>query len=115
MVDQPYMVLIIMSLYGVISYHVSLSEGHMIANHPIYGGDWLSCDRGDWPSCNPLRGSHSSSAGTVFIRQNLTFTDIRFRRIKTAPALKGLSRIRVFFLFFEIKLRFERCHVNPSV
>ena len=22
----------------------------MIANHPIYGGDWLSCD--------PLRGSH---------------------------------------------------------
>ena len=26
-----------MSLYGVISYHVTLSEGHMIANHPIYG------------------------------------------------------------------------------
>ena len=37
-----------MSLYGVIGYHVTLSEGHMIANHPIYGGDWLSCD--------PLRG-----------------------------------------------------------
>ena len=33
-----------MSLYGVIGYHVTLSEGHMIANHPIYGGDWLSCD-----------------------------------------------------------------------
>ena len=31
-----------MSLYGVIGYHVTLSEGHMIANHPIYGGDWLS-------------------------------------------------------------------------
>ena len=26
-----------MSLYGVISYRVTLSEGHMIANHPIYG------------------------------------------------------------------------------
>ena len=29
-----------MSLYEVIGYHVTL----MIANHPIYGGDWLSCD-----------------------------------------------------------------------
>ena len=26
----------------------------MIANHPIYGGDWLSCD--------PLRGSHNSQS-----------------------------------------------------
>ena len=26
-----------MSLYGVTGYHVSLSEGHMIANHSIYG------------------------------------------------------------------------------
>ena len=25
-----------MSLYGVIRYHVTLWEGHMIANHPIY-------------------------------------------------------------------------------
>ena len=25
-----------MSLYAVIGYHVTLSEGHMIANHPIY-------------------------------------------------------------------------------
>ena len=25
-----------MSLYGVISYHVTLWEGHMIANHPSY-------------------------------------------------------------------------------
>ena len=31
-----------MSLYGVIGYHVTLSEGHMLANHPIYGGDWLT-------------------------------------------------------------------------
>ena len=29
------MVWIIMSLYGVIGYHVTLSEGHMIANHSI--------------------------------------------------------------------------------
>ena len=42
------------SLYGVIGYHVTLSEGHMIANHPIYGGDWLSCDI--------LRGSHDSQS-----------------------------------------------------
>ena len=26
-----------MSLYGVIGYHVTLSEGHMIANNSIYG------------------------------------------------------------------------------
>ena len=26
-----------MSLYGVIGYHVTLSEGHMIPNDPIYG------------------------------------------------------------------------------
>ena len=38
------MVWIIMSLYGVIGYHVTLSEGHMIADHPIYGFGWLSCD-----------------------------------------------------------------------
>ena len=29
------MVFIIMALYGVIGYHVTLSEGNMIANHPI--------------------------------------------------------------------------------
>ena len=26
-----------MSLYGVIVYHVTLTEGHIIDNHPIYG------------------------------------------------------------------------------
>ena len=31
------MVWITTSLDGVIGYHVTLSEGHMIANHPIYG------------------------------------------------------------------------------
>ena len=41
-----------MSLYGVIGYHVILSVGQMIANHPVYGGDLLSCDT--------LRGSHDS-------------------------------------------------------
>ena len=29
-------------------------------------------------------------AGTVFIRQNLTSIDVRFWRMKTVPALKGL-------------------------
>ena len=43
-----------MSLYGVISYHVTLWEGHMKANHPICEGDWLSYD--------PLRGLHDSQA-----------------------------------------------------
>ena len=40
------------SLYGVIG----LSEGHMIANHPHI---W-----GDWPSCDPLRGSNGRYPGT---------------------------------------------------
>ena len=31
------------------------------------------------------------SAGTVFIRQNLTSVDVRFWRINTAPSLKGSS------------------------
>ena len=38
--------------------------------------------------------SHSKyffSAGTVFVRQNLTSLDVRFWRIKTVPALKGLT------------------------
>ena len=39
-----------MSLYGVIGYHVTLSEGHMIANHPIYTPN------------HPLRGSHDSQS-----------------------------------------------------
>ena len=32
---------------------------------------------------------NSFSAGTVFIRQNLTSTDIGFWSLKTVPALKG--------------------------
>ena len=36
-----------MSLYGVIGYHVTLSEGHMIADQPIHGGEWLSCESHD--------------------------------------------------------------------
>ena len=34
---------------------------------------------------------NSFSAGTVFIRQNLTSTDVRFWRIKRVPALKGIN------------------------
>ena len=33
---------------------------------------------------------NSFGAGTVFIRQNMTSTDVRFWRIKTVPALKRL-------------------------
>ena len=35
---------------------------------------------------------HFFSAETVFIRQNLTSTDVRFWHIKTVPALKGLRK-----------------------
>ena len=35
---------------------------------------------------------NSFSAGINFIRQNLTSTDVRFWRIKTIPALKGLNQ-----------------------
>ena len=34
---------------------------------------------------------NSFSAGTVFMRRNLTSVDVRFWRIKTVPALKGLN------------------------
>ena len=53
-----------MSLYGVIDYHVTLSEGHMIANHPIYGSDWLSYDS--------LRWSHDGQS--PHIRKHLVAT-----------------------------------------
>ena len=38
---------------------------------------------------------NSHSAGIVFLRQNLTSTDVRFWRIKTVPALKGLTSTRL--------------------
>ena len=40
------------------------------------------------------------SAGTVFIRQNLTFSDVRFWHIKTVPALKGLRQMLQRHLYF---------------
>ena len=53
-----------MSLYGVIDYYVTLSEGHMIASHPIYGGDWLSCDP---LMCAPSCGNFDLFATICFI------------------------------------------------
>ena len=42
-------------------------------------------------SCSLVYKSFNSfSAGIVFIHQNLTSTDVKFWRIKTIPALKGL-------------------------
>ena len=35
---------------------------------------------------------HSFSAGINFRQQNLTAIDIRFRRLKTVPVLKGLTK-----------------------
>ena len=37
---------------------------------------------------------NSLCAGIVFRRQNLTSSDVRFSRLKTVPALKGLRAIR---------------------
>ena len=41
---------------------------------------------------------YSFGAGTDFIRQNLTSTDVRFCRIKTVPALKGLITLHLFYI-----------------
>ena len=38
---------------------------------------------------------NSFSVGTVFIRQNLTSTDVRLWRIKTVPAVKGINTKRL--------------------
>ena len=40
----------------------------------------------------PLYMFYSSSAGIDFKRQNMTSIDVRFWRLKTVPALKGLNR-----------------------
>ena len=45
-----------MSLYGEIGYHVTLSEGHMIANHPIYGN-----------TCAPYFGNFALFVTKLFI------------------------------------------------
>ena len=46
--NPPYM--------GVIGYHMTLSEGHMIANQlPQDGAQVFPYIWGDWLSCNPLR------------------------------------------------------------
>ena len=42
---------------------------------------------------NILHGVNPFSPGTVFRRQNLTSTDVRFWRIKTIPALKELKYV----------------------
>ena len=45
-----------MSLNGVIGYHVTLSEGHMIANHPILGN-----------TCAPSYGNFDLFVTKLFI------------------------------------------------
>ena len=47
-----------MSLYGVIGYHVTLSEGQMIANHPIYGvlGYHVTLSEGQMIANHPIYG-----------------------------------------------------------
>ena len=44
------------ALYGVIGYHVTLSEGNMIANHPIYGviGYHVTLSEGHMISNHPI-------------------------------------------------------------
>ena len=54
----------------------------------------------------PLYISNSSSAGTIFRRQNLTSTDVRFWRLKSVRTLKGLicvfSSIYDGFVFLRV-------------
>ena len=59
-----------MSSYGVIGYHVTLSEGHMIANHPIKGN-----------TCAPSCGNCDLFVTNLFILYvtfNLTFTALKY-------------------------------------
>ena len=55
---------------------------------------------------------HSFSAGTDFRQQKLTSTDVRFCRLKSVPALKGLNVCRIqYFTGREIcQLRKCKCH-----
>ena len=50
------------------------------------------CHRGHtyamFSQCGPTSVINPFSAGTVFRGQNLTTSDVRFRRLKTAPTLK---------------------------
>ena len=48
-----------MSLYGVIGYHVTLSEGPMIANHLIYGliGYHVTLSEGPMIANQPIYGN----------------------------------------------------------
>ena len=45
-----------MTLYGMIGYHVTLAEGHMIANHPIWGN-----------TCAPSCGNFDLFVTNLFI------------------------------------------------
>ena len=53
------------------------------------------------------------SAGTVFIRQNLTSTDVRFWRIKTVPALEVLEDTHII-LFFWTHINVYYCFDNTE-
>ena len=48
-------------------------------------------------------------AGTVFIRQDLTYTDVRFWRIKTVTALKGSGAPG---RFHDVRVLFSLCHTQ---
>ena len=73
--------------------------------NPGCHGHWVSvCQRSGWVTVNTRHwpifinsdwlGRYGSrvinffSAGTVFIRQNLTYVDVKFGRIETVPAVK---------------------------
>ena len=56
-----------MSLYGVIGYHVTLSEGHMIANHSIY-----------WNTCAPSCGNFDLFVTNIFILYRSDMSPLKY-------------------------------------
>ena len=57
--------------------------------------------------CGHNKYFNSFSADTVFIRLNLTSTDVRFRRIKTVPALKWFQIARFAYVSISNAILFE--------
>ena len=68
-------------VFSIWNHHKCLGSSH---------SSWI-LPSGLWVYYGHYKYFISFSAGTVFIRQNLTSTDVRFWCIKTVPALKGCT------------------------
>ena len=75
-----------------------MTSASQLSLYIMRGNDTRGGDRMIWYKSTSghhiiLHGVNSFSAGTVFRRQNLTSTDVRFWRIKTIPVLKELKYV----------------------